>query len=251
MRGCKRLVESGFVPWASSDIATWSWWVPEGEDESCLNRYYAVMKCIYRISHSRCGPRQGSEETRGTGYVEDDGCSGFETAAEQDLESSERDKAGSVDCSHQSDGMMDHYVVIEFHVCYSASYQDPVLYMHAYMDSGTVLGMQDIKEYCIQVVKLRCSSNSTRKNIIGDIEWPMMTQESHPVTQVPCYMVHPCDTGDVMKRLLQGDVRGPKESGRYGMSYLMAWLSIVGQPFGLVPSVKDMKECVMGIDGTS
>eukprot|EP00890_Picochlorum_soloecismus_P001473 jgi/Picsp_1/2326/NSC_05789-R1_ubiquitin-like-conjugating enzyme atg10-like len=236
--GCKRLVEGGFVPWAwKSGDTTWSWWVPEGrEEDSHLNRL-----------NSRCCPRYRIKEASGTGYDEDDRCSVFKTAAQQDLDSSEREKAGGIHCSQQDAEMLDQYVVIEFHTCYSASYQEPVLYIHAYLDSGTVMGMQDIKQCCTQVLQLShnghdCNSSKNQ----SDIEWPMMTQESHPVTQAPCYMVHPCDTGDAMKILLEvgvGGYVGPREQTSYGARYLLAWLSIVGQPFGLVPSVKDMKQC--------
>ena len=257
VKGCKRLVESGFVPGSSSsDTTIWSWWVPEGEDDSQLNRYHAVMKCICIKDHDTCCYRPNIEEAEGY-REEEDGCSDFETAAIlMGPESREEwEKPGRIDCPQQDAEISNNYVVTEFHICYSASYQEPVLYIHAYLDSGTVLGVQDIKQHCVQVFQAGRDTNdrSNNKNTI-DIEWPTMTQESHPVTQSPCYMVHPCDTRELMERLLQGceaGLAGPKEidmDGSYGMRYIVAWLSIVGRPFGLVPTVGDVKQYFLDRD---
>lgn len=258
--GCKRLVESGFVPGSSSgDTTTWSWWVPEGEEGSQLNRYYAVMKSICTREHYTCFIlKRPIEEANGYREEEDDGCSDFKTAAVLMGPESSKEwaKTERISCSQQDAETLDNYVVTEFHICYSASYQEPVLYIHAYLDSGTVLGMQDVKQHCVQVLQMgrdTNDSNNAPKNEMS-IEWPTMTQESHPVTQIPCYMVHPCDTRELMERLLQwgeGVLDGPKETdmdGSYGMRYILAWLSVVGRPFGLVPTVGDMKQFILGRD---
>jgi hypothetical protein len=55
------------------------------------------------------------------------------------------------------------------------------------------------------------------------------TWQEHPVTGVPCYHIHPCETKALMTSLT-ADASTPSPSSS---NYLMAWLSAVGPVVGL------------------
>ena len=60
------------------------------------------------------------------------------------------------------------------------------------------------------------------------------TWQEHPVTGVPCYHIHPCETKALMTSLT-ADASTPSLSSSPSSSsnYLMAWLSAVGPVVGL------------------
>ncbi|KAI0530602.1 hypothetical protein KFK09_000147 [Dendrobium nobile] len=106
----------------------------------------------------------------------------------------------------------------DFHIIYSFSYRNPVLYFHGHKYDGQPLDLDDIQkdlpEYSLKLIR--------------ESKWTFITFEEHPYLHQPWYMLHPCGTSDWMK-LLQGN---PSAA-----NYLVSWLSVVGQAVGLrVPS---------------
>lgn len=58
--------------------------------------------------------------------------------------------------------------------------------------------------------------------------------QEHPVTGVPCYHIHPCETKALMTSLTaDAPTPSPSSSQSSGSNYLMAWLSAVGPVVGL------------------
>ena len=53
--------------------------------------------------------------------------------------------------------------------------------------------------------------------------------QNHPVTDIPCFWVHPCRTAESMGEILE-DRRNEMSS----MEYLMVWIGLVGSAVGLV-----------------
>lgn len=64
-----------------------------------------------------------------------------------------------------------------------------------------------------------------------------ITQEDHPILQRPFYMVHPCQTGVVMRALMGGlktSSQGVQDNGHaLAVFYLLRWFSAVSQSLGL------------------
>ncbi|OQR75835.1 autophagy-related protein 10-like [Tropilaelaps mercedesae] len=56
--------------------------------------------------------------------------------------------------------------------------------------------------------------------------WSTVTRHEHPVLRRPFFLLHPCNTHDLMKPLLRAQ-------GKRRMNYLITWLSSVGPVVGL------------------
>jgi len=50
--------------------------------------------------------------------------------------------------------------------------------------------------------------------------------KNHPITDVPCFFIHPCNTAEAMKELLQSRQVS-------GLEYLQLWVGLVGGCVGL------------------
>jgi ubiquitin-like-conjugating enzyme ATG10 len=109
---------------------------------------------------------------------------------------------------------------IEYHVIYSQSYEVPVLYLRLYDTSGqTVVDNSE----AIKIL----SSASTTADQLGASKWETLTQQMHPVLQVPFFHLHPCHTETWMKVMSETD------SSPENFNYLVTWLSFVGFHVGL------------------
>ena len=61
--------------------------------------------------------------------------------------------------------------------------------------------------------------------------------QNHPVTDIPCFWVHPCRTAEAMGEILEA-----KEREVSPVEYLMVWIGLVGNAVGLALS----KDTVVG-----
>ncbi len=52
--------------------------------------------------------------------------------------------------------------------------------------------------------------------------------QNHPITDMPCYWVHPCNTAVAMGEILRGLGRGISS-----LEYLMIWIGVVAGAVGL------------------
>jgi hypothetical protein len=72
--------------------------------------------------------------------------------------------------------------------------------------------------------------------------WPLVTEELHPATGLPCFTLHPCATAARMASLLQSRkcpstaAAAAAPSNRGDGRYLLAWLAMVGPAVGLAVS---------------
>lgn len=100
-------------------------------------------------------------------------------------------------------------VHLEYHVCYSTSYEVPVLYFTAAFQNGKQLPLKDVWSLVLDVY---VSAESDR--------WGLITQHEHPLLSRPFYHIHPCHTAQVMAAALS--CVGDPEKG--------TTLSCVGDP---------------------
>ncbi|GMN50179.1 hypothetical protein TIFTF001_019331 [Ficus carica] len=114
----------------------------------------------------------------------------------------------------------------DFHIAYSASYRVPVLFFRAYKIDGQPLVLEEIEK------DLPASS---AKGLL-ESKWTFITQEDHPYLNRPWCKLHPCGTSEWMKLLFQSDT-SMANNGVAIELYIVSWLSVVGQVFGLrIPS---------------
>ncbi|KAK8937510.1 hypothetical protein KSP39_PZI012549 [Platanthera zijinensis] len=113
----------------------------------------------------------------------------------------------------------------DFHIAYSHSYRDPVLYFNGHRSDGQPLDLdemqKDLPEYS--------------QKLLTESKWTFITVEEHPYLHQPWYMLHPCGTSDWMKLLLHGR---PDAA-----DYLISWLSVVGQTVGLRVPISLVSSC--------
>lgn len=67
-----------------------------------------------------------------------------------------------------------------------------------------------------------------------DAKWTFISQTDHPHLKAPWYMLHPCQTAELMQIMLQSDrsdveALSPEVSLQAdGLQYMRAWFSLVG-----------------------
>lgn len=90
---------------------------------------------------------------------------------------------------------------LEHHIVYSTTYQVPVLYFTACYTDSTPLSYEEIYQYIVP---------QSYQHII-------LSQAEHPILNIPCWYIHPCDTRVLMSTLKfdQAD-------------YIKSWLSVQG-----------------------
>jgi hypothetical protein len=111
--------------------------------------------------------------------------------------------------------------VVEYSICYSPCYENPVVYLSSYNDCGSYF---DIEETLNSV---GCPVES-RKNLVFD-------QETHHLldtNQHRCYKLHPCNT-DILMRALVHEKDNKNKTLQECVKYMIAWMSALD--IGLAP----------------
>ncbi|KAK8962707.1 hypothetical protein KSP40_PGU010712 [Platanthera guangdongensis] len=114
----------------------------------------------------------------------------------------------------------------DFHIAYSHSYRDPVLYFNGHRSDGQPLDLDEIQKDLPEY----------SRKLLTESKWTFITVEEHPYLHQPWYMLHPCGTSDWMKLLLHGR---PDAA-----DYLISWLSVVGQIVGLRVPISLVSSCL-------
>ncbi|CAG7734721.1 unnamed protein product [Allacma fusca] len=110
----------------------------------------------------------------------------------------------------------DYLVKCEYHVVYSVSYSVPVLYFNISHANGSLLTLNEV-----------WSMFRGKKSLITDADmWSTLSQQDHPVLNLPFFTIHPCHTSRLMGTLWNYSRDPP-------LSYLITWLSVVGGRLGL------------------
>jgi len=78
--------------------------------------------------------------------------------------------------------------IFDYHIVYSTTYQQPVLYFNAFKPDGKLLTHNEIL-YTLQISP-------------GSENHPFISQKEHPVLGIPFYHIHPCETSKLMKEIL-------------------------------------------------
>lgn len=111
--------------------------------------------------------------------------------------------------------------VVEYSICYSPSYQNPVVYISSYDNCGSYHDIEQILN------TVECSVDS-RKNLVFD-------QETHHLvdtSQNRCYKLHPCTTDSLMHALVH-DMDTRDKTLQECVQYIVAWMSALD--IGLAP----------------
>ena len=107
----------------------------------------------------------------------------------------------------------DNCLKYDIHVVFSESYSVPVLYFNICHLDGSLLSLDDIWKLFMH------------KNDLNMYE--TITQQEHPILHRPFFVLHPCHTENLLRKLNDQPVK----------KRFLFWLSIYGQSIGLPLSV--------------
>ncbi|RMD44274.1 hypothetical protein DV735_g774, partial [Chaetothyriales sp. CBS 134920] len=111
----------------------------------------------------------------------------------------------------------DAYYHIDFSIAYSPTYSVPVLWFWSPRLTTTVHVHALVAEHLAQAVR--------SIGVMGAI-----SQAYHPVTDMPAFFIHPCNTHGAMRAVNDGETLSQED-------YLLIWLGLTGSSIGLhVPS---------------
>lgn len=150
----------------------------------------------------------------------------------------------------------------EHHIVYSPSYRDPVMYFAVHDQHGTPLS----PAAALAALNISSGGGGDAPEISHQAAAatpPAVSQEHHPFLHRPFYMLHPCQTDAVMALLVQeqysdactlsiGVASEESLSPKSGvdaraqytpLQYLVAWMSVMGQPLGVAPSIDLWQSC--------
>lgn len=110
---------------------------------------------------------------------------------------------------------------VEYHILHSPSYRVPVLYFFLRNLPPSIA--QSIDTVYEHLIPKHLQSGARNVSVMGGIG---MTH--HPLTDVPCFWVHPCNSAEAMRKIL-GGMKGEVSP----VEYLMLWIGLVGIAVGL------------------
>lgn len=103
----------------------------------------------------------------------------------------------------------DKCIKSDFHVLFSDSYSVPVLYFNFSRLDGSLLSLDEVWQLFV---------HRNHSSIYETI-----TQQEHPILHRPFFLLHPCHTETVLKKV----------NDQSDMKRFLFWLSIYGQSVGL------------------
>ncbi|KAG0034287.1 hypothetical protein BGZ81_005391 [Podila clonocystis] len=133
------------------------------------------------------------------------------------------------------DGADGEFLSVSYHIVFSPSYQVPVLYFNAFTSDGTTpVGLDQIYQ---SLVPHEWRDTVRNAGLSGGI-----SQQDHPIFNIPYYYMHPCETVSLMEMVLAANPRRFGTQEAFLTSYITAWLSFTGQAIGLSLPVEIAKE---------
>ncbi|KAG0258102.1 E2-like conjugating enzyme atg10 [Mortierella polycephala] len=115
------------------------------------------------------------------------------------------------------------FLSVSYHIVFSPSYQVPVLYFNAYYPDGSAISHEEVYD---SLVPEEWRSSIRNAGLNGGI-----SQQDHPILNVPFFYMHPCETVSLMETVLSGQPLD--ESKSFLETYIMTWLSFTGQAIGI------------------
>ena len=124
-------------------------------------------------------------------------------------------------------------VTIEYNIVYSVSHSVPLLCFEAYKSSGESLTLEDVWNNCVQ-------PHYFKQVNVRKLE--ALTMVEHPVKGLPCFIIHPCKTAELISQVdhqckhicdISNLGSSCEASKLTGAAYIISWLSMLGPVVGL------------------
>eukprot|EP00521_Asterionellopsis_glacialis_P017665 CAMPEP_0195296006 /NCGR_PEP_ID=MMETSP0707-20130614/18587_1 /TAXON_ID=33640 /ORGANISM="Asterionellopsis glacialis, Strain CCMP134" /LENGTH=243 /DNA_ID=CAMNT_0040357377 /DNA_START=23 /DNA_END=751 /DNA_ORIENTATION=+ len=118
-----------------------------------------------------------------------------------------------------------------FSVVYSDTWRVPVLYF-------TVQKLNDGSP-CLRTEvlhSLQIHGKHKEVQVVGDT-WDFVSSEEHPITGIPSFFLHPCQTSERLELLLHSG-KAASEQGKTSSPFLLSWMSMIFPAVGIYMSPK-------------
>jgi len=115
-----------------------------------------------------------------------------------------------------------NHIAWNYSIVFSPTYGVPVFYFRANFLDGTSVGREQV---------LRVLHRNVDATGEDDDGWDFVSEEEHPVTGVPHYFLHPCQT-PILLNLLSDTVEENISPGQL----LLSWLSMI---LSILPFIRD------------
>ncbi|KAF9213088.1 hypothetical protein BGZ59_005946 [Podila verticillata] len=112
----------------------------------------------------------------------------------------------------------------------------PVLYFNAFKsnDESAPVGLEHIYQ---SLVPHEWRDTVRNAGLSGGI-----SQQDHPIFNIPYYYMHPCETVSLMETVLKANQNRFDSQEAFLKSYIAAWLSFTGQAIGLSLPIEIARE---------
>jgi hypothetical protein len=121
-----------------------------------------------------------------------------------------------------------------FSIVYSDTYEVPVLYFTVQdCDTGNPCGRQKVLDCLITNQKQDGINDDEEEQYIGHVDtWEFISQEQHPILNVPSYFLHPCQSSQRLYLLLQAaeescpdnDIDNNMNTSRQKTMHAIVWI---------------------------
>ncbi|TID27900.1 autophagy-related protein Atg10 [Venturia nashicola] len=108
---------------------------------------------------------------------------------------------------------------VQYDIFLSPSYSVPVLYLTVRDSSGRLL--TDVETVYLLLVPEVYRRQMRHVGVMGGL-----SMANHPVTDIPTFFIHPCQTADALREVARGRTVSSGE-------YLLVWMGIIGGSVGL------------------
>ena len=120
-----------------------------------------------------------------------------------------------------------HRTIIEFSfsVCYSHVWSVPVLYFRAQDIHGEMISRERLYRFMKHEYDIDAESG-----VVEDSNWDernFISEEEHPITGVPCFFLHPCNTSQRLHAISMVMEDKPKYDAPFYSWLILSWLSMV------------------------
>ena len=155
---------------------------------------------------------------------------------------------GSVDAAPDSVSIATIKTLIEwkFSIVYSHIWRVPVLYFQVYASDGCLLTRNEV----LSILR------KTNEDVRGeDAEWDFLSQDEHPLSGMPSFFLHPCQTSKRLHLILGSSNGGETHDSQTPPSIpcpgrvLLSWLSMILPAAGFRISPNVIHELLHQLEG--
>lgn len=136
----------------------------------------------------------------------------------------------------------------KIHIVYSETWRVPVLYFNARHVDGCPACWEEVCPFLPESLRESISVEDTQA-----ASWPFVTQEIHPGTGEPWFMLHPCQTAARMESLVVNNKYLQEESNTsqdrmQKRQYLLPWFCMVSHCMGLSVPPRFFQESLTAVE---